>query len=195
MTNPKTKILAFAGSARKDSYNKKLLRQAVDGALGEGVEVTIIDLADYPLPFYDEDYEAANGMPENGKKLLQLFASHDGFIITSPDYNGSYTALLKNVFDWMSRGDTTSATPVEPFKDKVAAIMSISTGGRGGLKGLDKLRDLLDDLKVMVLPDMYAVGFASKAFNEAGKLNDEKAAKAVHGIGAKLAKTAKKMKP
>ncbi len=195
MADRKPKVLAFVGSTRKDSYNKKLVAFAADAAVGAGADVTLIDLADYPLPFYDEDYEAANGMPENAKKLIKLMAEHDAFLIASPDYNGSYTAILKNVIDWASRRDPSGDPALEPFKGKIAAIFAISTGGRGGLKGLEKLKDLLEDVKVMVLPDLYAVGFASSAFNEAGKLKDEKAANAVNGIASKLAKTAKKLAP
>jgi NAD(P)H-dependent FMN reductase len=189
------KILAFAGSTRKESWNKKLLKEAAEGAAGAGAEVTIIDLADYPLPLYDGDLEAAQGMPENAKKLQKLFEEHDGFLIASPDYNGSYSAVLKNVFDWLSRKDKTLEAPREPFKGKVAGIVSASPGALGGVRGLEKLHDLLDQLQVMVLPDVFAVGSVTAAFNEAGKLKDPKTAAAVKNVGAKLAKTAKALGP
>ncbi len=189
------KILAFAGSTRKESWNKKLLREAAEGALGEGADITFIDLAAYPLPLYDGDFEEAQGLPENVKKLQSLFAQHDAFLIASPDYNGSYSAVLKNVFDWLSRTDKTLAKPLEPFRGKIAAIVSASPGMLGGLRGLDKLHDLLDQLQIMVLPDVYAVGSVTTAFNAAGKLKDAKTSQAVKNVGSKLAQTAKKLSP
>lgn len=189
------KILAFAGSTRKDSWNKKLLKQAAEIAHGAGAEVTVIDLADYPLPLYDGDLEAAQGTPENAKKLQKLFAEHDGFLIASPDYNGSYSGVLKNMVDWVSRKDKENDPPLEPFKGKVAAIMSASPGALGGIRGLEKLHDLLDDLRVMVIPDVVAVGGIATAFNEAGKLDNPKTAKALETAATRLVKVAGKLAP
>ena len=188
------KILAFAGSTRKESWNKKLLKEAAEAAHGAGAEVTVIDLADYPLPLYDGDLETL-GTPENAKKLRKLFADHDGLLIASPDYNGSYSAVLKNVFDWLSRRDQDNVPPQEPFKGKIAAIMSASPGNLGGLRGLEKLHDLLDQFQIMVVPEICAVGSIRTAFNEAGKLNDPKTAKAVQDMSAKLVTVVKKLAP
>ncbi len=189
------KILAFAGSTRKDSWNKKLLKEAAEAAHGAGAEVTVIDLADYPLPLYDGDLDAAQGLPENAKKLQKLFAEHDGFLIASPDYNGSYSGVLKNMIDWLSRKDRDSEAPPEPFKGKIAAIMSASPGGMGGLRGLEKLHDLLDTLQVMVLPEVVAVGSITSAFNEAGKLKDPKVAKNVENAATRLVTVARRLAP
>src|SRR5271165_4763264 len=101
MSTPR--ILAFAGSLRKDSFNKKLVQIAVQGARSAGATVTYIDLKDYPLPIYDGDLEAASGIPENGLKLKKLFAEHDGLMIAAPEYNSSISAVLKNTIDWVSR--------------------------------------------------------------------------------------------
>src|SRR5579862_7573987 len=101
MSTPR--ILAFAGSLRKESFNKKLIQIAVQGARRAGAEVTCIDLKDYPLPVYDGDLEAASGLPENAVKLKKLFGGNDGLMISAPEYNSSITAVLKNVIDWVSR--------------------------------------------------------------------------------------------
>ena len=90
----KAKIIAFAGSARKDSYNKKLVKIAAEGAREAGAEVTIIELEDYPLPLFDEDLEKSEGLPENGRKLKDLFLAHNGLLISSPEYNRSYSGVL-----------------------------------------------------------------------------------------------------
>jgi NAD(P)H-dependent FMN reductase len=97
------KILAFAGSARQDSFNKKLVKIAVEGAKAAGAEVTYLDFRDLPLPLYDEDLEEAEGLPENVLKLKDLMKAHQGFLIACPEYNSSITPLLKNAIDWASR--------------------------------------------------------------------------------------------
>jgi chromate reductase, NAD(P)H dehydrogenase (quinone) len=79
------RILAFASSTRRESFNKKLVAIAAQGAREAGAEV--IDLKDFPLPLLDQDLEAEEGMPENGKKLKKLFIDHDGLLIASPEYN------------------------------------------------------------------------------------------------------------
>jgi NAD(P)H-dependent FMN reductase len=71
MSQPK--ILAFAGSTRTGSYNKQLAAFAAQAARTAGAEVTLIDLRDFPLPLFDEDLESASGLPENARKLKQLF--------------------------------------------------------------------------------------------------------------------------
>ena len=98
-----TRILAFASSTRRESFNKKLVTIAAQGAREAGAEVTLIDLKDFPLPLFDQDLEAEQGMPENGKKLKKLFIDHDGLLIASPEYNSSLPAVLKNAIDWVSR--------------------------------------------------------------------------------------------
>ena len=89
------KLLFFAGSARKESMNKKLAKLAADMAQDAGAQVTHIDLKDFEMPLYDGDVEEENGIPENAKKLKQLFVEHDGFFIASPEYNSSMPPLFE----------------------------------------------------------------------------------------------------
>ena len=169
----KPKILFFAGSARKDSVNKKLAKVAYEYASSKGVEATFIDLASYPLPIFDEDYEAENGIPENAKTLKQILADHDGFFITSPEYNSSYSALLKNMVDWLSRPETKDEPPLLAFKGKVAGLGAASPGGLGGIRGLVPLRMLLGNIGVFVTPTQIALAGAFNAFDARGGLNDD----------------------
>src|SRR4028118_1141851 len=122
MTNP-PKILAFAGSAREASYNKLLVKIAAEGARAAGAEVTYLDLRDLPIPLFDEDLEAKEGIPENARKLKELMMAHQGLLIASPEYNGSITAVLKNAIDWASRPASSDEPMLACFSDKVAAIM------------------------------------------------------------------------
>ena len=93
------RILAFAGSLRKDSYNKKQVASAAEGARNAGAEVTVIDLADYPLTVFDQDLEAADGLPDSAVRLKAELKNHQGFLIGCPEYNSSITAALKNAID------------------------------------------------------------------------------------------------
>ncbi|UCG50987.1 MAG: NAD(P)H-dependent oxidoreductase [Candidatus Latescibacterota bacterium] len=189
----KPRILAFAGSARKGSYNKKLVKIAAAGAEKNGAVVTYVDLRDLPMPIYDADLETAEGLPANAVEFKRLLATHDGFLIASPENNGTISALLKNVIDWASRrleGEPAYAG----FEGRVAAIMAASPGALGGIRGLTQLRVLLENMKVMVLPDQRALSEAHKAFLEDGSLVDSKTQAAVESIGAKLADTVSRLK-
>jgi NAD(P)H-dependent FMN reductase len=137
------KILAFSGSARENSYNQKLVKIAALGASKVGAEVTVINLADYPLPLYNADLEKEQGLPENAKKLKQLMLEHDGLLIASPEYNSAFSALLKNTIDWMSRAESSDEKPLAAYQGKVAAIMAASPGALGGIRGLVFLRNKL----------------------------------------------------
>mgnify|MGYP000394262006 CR=1 FL=1 len=97
------KILAFAGSLRENSYNKSLVKIAALGAETAGAKITIIDLRDYTLPFMDEDLETKDGVPKKAQELKALLKSHQGFLIASPEYNGSFSAVLKHATDCCTR--------------------------------------------------------------------------------------------
>ncbi|MBW4682553.1 MAG: NAD(P)H-dependent oxidoreductase [Microcoleus vaginatus WJT46-NPBG5] len=187
------KILAFAGSTRRDSYNKKLVKVAAQGARSAGAEVTFLDLRDLPLPLYDEDLEAEQGIPQNALKLKELMMDHQGFLIASPEYNSSLSAVLKNAIDWASR----PASPDEPmlacFSYKVAAIMSASPGGIGGMRGLVHLRSLLGNIKVIVLPDQVAVPKVHEAFNADGTMKDPQQQASIEKLGENVARMLSKL--
>ncbi len=180
------KILALAGSLRQGSYNKKLVRIAAAATRRAGADVTEIDLREYSLPVYDGDLEADAGLPENARKLKALMKEHGGFLIASPEYNSSISAVLKNTIDWVSR-PADGEGPLAAYKNKVAVLMAASPGGLGGLRGLVHVRAILQNIGVIVLPDQRAVSGAGNAFDETGQLKDEKLRKAVQGLGAKLA--------
>lgn len=188
--NPK--ILAFAGSTRTDSYNKTLVKIAAAGATSAGADVTYIDLRDLPMPIFDEDLEAQDGAPATVTTFKELMMAHDGFLIASPEYNSSISAVLKNAIDWASRPAPGEA-PLACFADKVAVIMSASPGGFGGLRGLVPLRSLLGNIKVLVLPDQIAIAKANDAFTPEGTLKDPRQQASVEGLGVKLAHTLAKL--
>src|SRR5208283_1217475 len=150
------KILAFAGSTRKESFNKKLVRIAADTARNAGAQVTLLDLRDIPMPLYDGDLEAEQGIPENGKKFKALLLAHDGLLIAAPEYNSGISGVLKNAIDWASR-PVAGEPPLACFAGKVATLMSASPGALGGLRGLVVVRSLLSNMGTIVLPTQVAV--------------------------------------
>ena len=182
-----SKILAFAGSARRESYNNKLLKIAASGAQAAGAAVTVIDLADYPLPLFNEDLEQESGAPENAKRLKQLFVENHGLLIACPEYNSSITPLLKNTIDWVSRPAAGEPSLIA-YRGKVATLLSASPGALGGLRGLVHVRSILGNIGVIVLPDQIAIQKAFEAFNPDGSLKDAKLQSAVTDLGAGLAK-------
>ncbi|MEM6853152.1 MAG: NAD(P)H-dependent oxidoreductase [Planctomycetota bacterium] len=180
----KPKVLAFAGSLREGSYNKKLVRCAAAAAEAAGAEVTVIDLADYPLPLFDEDIEA-KGTPENATKLKALMKPADGFLIASPEYNSSLSGALKNAIDWASR-PAEGEGRLEAFAGKAAVLMAASPGALGGLRGLVHLKAILGNIQVTVLPQQHALGGANEAFADDGSLKDAKKAETIAGLGRSL---------
>ena len=186
------RILAFAGSLRKESYNKKLVKIAANAAQSAGAKVTLIDLRDYPLPIYDGDIEAASGIPENGLALKKLFIEHDGLLLACPEYNSSITAVLKNTLDWVSRPQAGEPS-LAAFTGKTAVLMSASPGALGGLRGLVHVRSILGNINVLVLPQQLAISKAHEAFNDDGTLKDAKQQAGIENLGKSLADILKKL--
>ena len=189
-----SKILAFAGSTRTGSFNKKLIALAAEAARAAGATVTVVDLRDLALPVFDEDLEAAGGLPEGAKKFKALLRESDGFLIASPEYNSSITAALKNAIDWASRAESDSEPPLAAYRGKVAALCSASPGALGGLRGLVHLRAILGNIGVIVLPDQVCISAAYEAFDEAGRLKDARKAKQIDSLARGLAEFLAKLK-
>jgi chromate reductase, NAD(P)H dehydrogenase (quinone) len=187
------KILAFAGSTRIKSFNRKLVKIAAAGARLAGAEVTEIDLREFEMPLYDGDLEERDGIPPGARRFKRLMIEHDGFLISSPEYNSSISGVLKNAIDWASRPE-----PNEPqlvaFRGKCAALLSASPGGFGGMRGLVTVRSILSNILVMVLPNQLCISRAMDAFDEAGNLKDPKQHQSAERIGRELSETISKLK-
>ncbi len=188
------KLLFFAGSARSDSVNKKLAQAACALAVSKGAEAKFIDLAEYDMPIFCEDIEAEQGMPERAQAFKALLVEHDGFFVASPEYNSTFSALLKNAIDWATRPSGEGEAPLAAFKGKVCALGSASPGGLGGLRGLPSVRVLLSNIGVHVVPEQIALGGAFKAFADDGSLSDERQAGMLDGVITQFVETAVKLK-
>lgn len=180
-----TRLLAFSGSTRKDSLNSQVLQVAIAGAESvEGCTVTLINLNDFSMPLYNGDDEQATGMPESTQKLLRLFEEHDGLLLASPEYNGFFTPLIKNTFDWMTRTEPDGKVGLRVFKRYPVALVSSSPGLMGGLRSLMMVRMYLGNLGCLVLPEQVAV--TGQKIKD-GKIADERLEAQVKAIGAGLA--------
>lgn len=184
MSTPK--FVAFAGSLRTDSYNKKLAKIAAQAVERAGGSVTLIDLRDLALPLFDQDLEDASGLPEGAKRLKTLMVESDGFVIASPEYNSSITAVLKNAIDWASRSESDDEPDLLAYRGKTAALFSASPGALGGMRSLVTLRWVLGNIGVHVLPEQVTISAAYDAFDVAGALKDDSKAQRVAGLAKQL---------
>ncbi len=180
------KILAFAGSFRKGSYNKRVLNIAVRGARDAGADVTVLDLHDLPMPIYNADDVEAHGFDQNALRFQEMLSSHDGILVASPEYNGSVPGGFKNAIDWASRQSERFATS-EVFKGKTAAMITASPGSFGGLRCLQHLRGVFTIMGVWVLPMEIAVSFVGQKFDgDSEEMTDEKIAATLAKLGSEL---------
>lgn len=169
------KLLVFAGSTRQQSFNRRLAAVAAQMGRDAGAAVSHIELADYDIPMYNADLEA-RGTPADVVRLKQLMFEHPAWIICSPEYNGSYTALLKNTIDWVSspiKADPDWTDGFKSFRGKVVGMLSASNGALGGLRSQSHLAPLLVNAQCWLAPKAFALGRAADAFDTAGALKDE----------------------
>ncbi|MEQ1517612.1 MAG: NAD(P)H-dependent oxidoreductase [Usitatibacteraceae bacterium] len=184
-------ILAFAGSTRKQSWNRKVLEVAVQGARDAGANVTLVNLADYSMPIYDADWHEANGVPPNMLRLREKMMEANGLFIASPEYNASITPLLKNTLDWLSQS-VDGASGSAPFANKIGALLGASNGAFGTIRALPHVSYILSNLGVFMLP-VVAVPAVSQAFDASGNMSNERTRKMVTGLGERLARTIDKL--
>jgi chromate reductase len=163
-------VLGFAGSLRKNSYNKALLRLAAE-LMPKNAVLEIFDLKGICL--FNEDLETEP--PEKVKKFKAKIRAADAILIATPEYNYSIPGVLKNAVDWASRPPTDNA-----FDGKPVAIMGASTGMLGTARAQYHLRQCFITLNMYPIndPEVF-VGHARKKFDECGRLNDEKARKLI----------------
>lgn len=166
-----TQVLAISGSTREGSYNKLLVKEAAQIAQQLGAKIKVIDLKEYPLPFFDEDLEAEAGLPFKAQQLHQLFVNSQVILIASPEYNASVSAVLKNAIDWVSRGNNGS-DQFDAFTGKKFVLLSASPGRKGGARGLIHLKAIIEDVNGKVFAKQFSLASASHAFDEQGHLKD-----------------------
>ncbi|MEM7143756.1 MAG: NAD(P)H-dependent oxidoreductase [Verrucomicrobiota bacterium] len=173
MATGNLKLVAFAGSTREGSYNQSVLDAVADAAVEAGADVERVRLAEFTMPLFDQDLEAAEGLPENARKLKAMFDEADAFIIASPEYNSAFTPLMKNVIDWCSRAESEDEELCAVYEGKTVLMVSASPGPGGGVRGLYALRSVFQNIGVTVYPEMRSVRSAYKVVDDKGVLTDE----------------------
>jgi chromate reductase len=179
-------ILGFAGSLRKGSYNKALLRAAAE-LLPKEAKLEIFDLEG--IPPFNQELEAS--MPEKVKEFKAKIRAADAILIATPEHNFSVPGVLKNAIDWASR-----PYPDNSFEGKPAAIMSASTGMLGGARAQYHLRQIFVflDMHPINKPEVI-VTFAGQKVDEQGRLTDETTRKVIKASLEALAAWTKRLKP
>lgn len=185
---PTPRILAFSGSLRRDSYNHAVVVIAAAAARVAGAEVTVIRLADHPMPIYSEDLEKEQGQPAGAASFQKLVLEHHALLIASPEYNSGYSGALKNAIDWASRSGN-GAKPGAAFSGKVAGVLSASPGALGGIRALPLVRLLLANIGMLVVPEQAAVGSVHQHLGPDHMLTDAKMKSMVEAVGAAVART------
>ncbi|QQR74809.1 MAG: NAD(P)H-dependent oxidoreductase [Holophagales bacterium] len=187
------RLLAFHGSLRRASLNGRLLELAAQEAERAGASVTRLALGELALPLYDPNLEEQEGFPSGAIQLKQAMATHDGFLVASPEHNACVTAVLKNSFDWASR-----ALPGErrfaSLAGRPAALLAASPGPLGGARSLTALRAILQELEVLAIPEQVVLPRAQAAFSPDGALLDERATAAVRRVVARLIEVATRLR-
>ena len=179
------KILGISGSLRRESFNTRLLHDAM--ALGpDGVSIEPFDLA--PIPLYNEDVRTV-GYPPDVARFRDAIRAADALLVVSPEYNFSIPGVLKNAIDWASR------PPDQPLADKPAAIMGVSTGLSGTLRMQYHLRQVLNGLNARLVnhPEV-TVRSAAEKFAANGGLTDEATRQIVQKLVSALVEWTNRLK-
>lgn len=167
------KLLAISGSARQGSLNRQLIELAARKAEALGAQVTRVDLRELDMPVYDDDWAAAHGKPAGALRLRALFASHDGLLLSCPEYNALPTPLLINSFDWLSTVAAADGLPggTGATAGKPVGLMAASPGAMGGIRALPIVRTYLStNFAMVVVPEQLALPQADQQLGEASGL-------------------------
>ena len=163
--NQDIEILAFAGSLRKGSYNKAVLR-AVKELAPESLNIQIFDLKGIPL--YNADVEA-QGDPERVREFKEAIRGADGLLIATPEYNHGVSGVTKNAIDWASRPAKNA-----PLNEKPVGILGASPGMTGSARGQSQLRQAFEFTNSYCMPQPEILVYrAHEKFDEEGNLTDE----------------------
>lgn len=188
------KILVIPGSLRTGSLNARLAAAVVKELALADVDVTLISLADFPLPIYDGDLEAKSGVPKIAVDLKRMIGAHHGVFIVTPEYNSSVPPLVKNTIDWVTRVKERNETLGQVFRERAFALGAASDGKFGGLRVLMALRQILTlGCGATVIPTQMGLSHADKAFDDMGALKEERDANLLRATVRQLIDVSQRM--
>lgn len=181
------KILAIAGSLRKGSFNRGLLR-AASALAPDGVEMQLFDIGQ--LPFFNEDLEQPSD-PEPVQQFKHAIANSNAVLIATPEYNGAVPGVLANAIDWASRPSGRSV-----LRNKPVSVMGAVLGKSGSANAQAALRGVLSRIGAIVIPDpQVLVPRASKLFDENVDLQDEGAREEIRELVEALVHWCRRVQP
>ncbi len=161
------KILIFAASLRKDSFNKKVARNAGEVLKSmPDLQAQVVELNDYEMPIMNEDLEES-GLPAKVTAFAELVKNADAVIVSTPEYNGCIPPVLKNTIDWLSRPKP------HPWTGKPILLMAASEGALGGIRGVYHSRVPFDNLGAYVFGQYFTVPKVHNLLDEKGALDGE----------------------
>ena len=162
------KIIAFGATSSRNSINKTLAIHVASKVAD--ANMTVIDLNDYLLPLYSVDAEEDFGIPKGTHRFNEIIESADGLVISLAEHNGTYTAVFKNLLDWLSRID------MNVWKGKPLFLMASSPGSRGGASVLAAARSYFPFMEGNIIADFSFPSFYEN-FSNSGIVNAEIASK------------------
>ncbi|QCK15603.1 NADPH-dependent FMN reductase [Mangrovivirga cuniculi] len=162
------KIITLGASSSKKSINKTLAIHAASKLVD--AEITVINLNEYVFPLYSVDSEEEYGIPEGAHKFNELINTADGLVISLAEHNGTYTAVFKNLIDWLSRID------IKVWKGKPMLLMATSPGGRGGESVLNAAKSYFPFMDGNIVADFSLPSFYDN-FSNYGITNIELASR------------------
>jgi chromate reductase, NAD(P)H dehydrogenase (quinone) len=160
------RLLVFSGSLRSGSLNSRLAELAAATIEVNGGEVDRASMREFDAPSYDGDLHDRDGFPPEAEEFRRRIEGSDGFVVSSPEYNGSMPGMLKNAIDWVSRYNP------QPFNEKHGLLLSASPSMVGGNRGVWALRVPFEHLGARIYPDMFSLAQAHEAFTDDGSLAD-----------------------
>jgi len=161
------RVLVFSASLRAESLNTRLANLARGVIENHGGTVDLATMKEFDCPSYNQDAQSATGFPPGAEQFRSRIEDVDAFVIASPEYNGSFPGVLKNVIDWVSRYRP------QPFNAKQGMLISTSPSMVGGNRGLWALRVPLEHLGARMYPDMFSLAQAHQAFAPDGKIANQ----------------------
>jgi chromate reductase, NAD(P)H dehydrogenase (quinone) len=165
------RFLVFSASLRMDSLNTRSAKLAALVIEKNGGIADLANMIEFDCPSFNQDLESNDFHPPGAEEFRKRLLANDAFIISSPEYNGSVSGVLKNAIDWVSRFHP------QPFNERNALLLSASPSMVGGNRGLWSLRIPLEHLGARVFPNMFSLATAHKSFTPDGNIGDATLAK------------------
>jgi chromate reductase len=183
----KIRIGVLVGSARKDSYSRKIAALICDRMPGV-FEMRMMDIGS--LPMYNQDYDDEGRTPAEWIAFREAVKSLDGVLLVTPEYNRSFPPLLKNALDIASRPYGQNA-----WNGKPGAIISVSPGKMGAFGASQHLRQVAAFLNILLMqqPEAY-IGEAAALFDERGAFKNEGTGKFLADYAAAFAAWVEKIR-